>query len=768
MEKAKQHFLDGLAAMQAENWTQAEAAFRQSLTYVPDRVSTRVNLSATLLKLKKQEDAAAVIASILSQDPSNVDALLNEGILFFGQKRFVQALARFDTLKSAHPGNLHVYLNRAMTLDALNRGHEALMDLDHVIRSIPDDALAHACRAGVLCRMEQWRDALSSADRALQLKPDDAQAHFARGNVLFGLKQPEQALQSFEKAISLRADFAEASCHCGRVRGSLLQWQAAIECYGNALSIHPSYVEALVERGRAFEQVGKMAAAHADYARALVIDPECGPAYIEQGNLHRKNKQLELAIAAYEAAHRLDPHTPFLKGKLLHAKMLSCDWTDLSVLRLAIDQGVEAGEKAIDPFAYQAITSSEALLGACARIFSQHWFPPQYRAVSRLRKKQKIHVGYLCGEFREQATSFLMARVYELHNKERFRVVAFDNGFDDGSDFRRRIVSAFDEVVDISVLSDAQAYAEIQKREIDILVNLNGYFGLARPHIFAMRPSPIQVNYLGFPGTIGAPHMDYLLADETVIPVQSQRHYAEQIVYLPQSYQANDDRRAISASRCIRSDFGLPNEGFVFCCFNNNYKITPETFEGWMRLLKRVPGSVLWLFESNLEATKNLRLAAARSGIDGERLVFAQDLPLPEHLARHALADLFLDTLPYNAHTTASDCLWAGLPLLTCTGDSFPGRVASSLLRALDLPELITSSQHQYEEKAVWLANNPGELRALRQKLAGNRLQSPLFNSALKTLHLEQAYSIMLERHHAGLPPGAFSVPAEPAPATLD
>lgn len=758
MAKAREHFLDGLAAMQAENWTQAEAAFRQSLAHVPDRVSTRVNLSATLLKLKKRDEAAAVIADILAQDAANADALLNEGILFFERKQYAQALARFHSLITAHPGNVQAYLNRALALDALHREREALADLDHVVREIPDHALAHACRAAVLCRMERWNEALLSIDRALQLKPDDAQAYFTRGNVLFGLRQTEQALRSFEKAIALRGDFAEAFCNCGMLQAFLLQWNAAIDCYSKALSINPYYAEAFVHRGRAYEQLGKNDAAQSDYARAIVLDSECSPAYIEQGNFYRKNKQLESAIRAYEIAHRFDPWCPFLKGKLLHAKMLCCDWSGLPALQLAIDAGVQTGEKVVDPFAYQAVASSEALLGACARIFSRHWFPPQHGDLPRSRPKAKIHIGYLCGEFREQATSFLMARVYELHDKTRFRMLAFDNGYDDGSALRRRIAGAFDEMVDISALNDASALAEIRKREIDILINLNGYFGLARPNLFAMRPSPVQVNYLGFPGTIGAPYMDYLLADETVIPVHSQPHYAEKIVYLPHSYQANDSRRAIADRRYTRSDFGLPETAFVFCCFNNNYKITPDTFAAWMRILRQVAGSVLWLFEGNPDAARNLRLAAARSGVDGERLVFAQDLPLPEHLARHALADLFLDTQPYNAHTTASDCLWAGLPLLTRAGDSFPGRVASSLLKALDLPELISDSQPHYEDTAIRLAQRPGELLSLRRKLAANRKTSPLFNSALITRHLERAYSVMHERHLAGLPPQAFSV----------
>jgi predicted O-linked N-acetylglucosamine transferase (SPINDLY family) len=628
---AKLHFLAGLSAMQDEKWTQAEAALKQSLSYMPGRVSTLINLSTTLLKLKKYEEAAIVISKILAQDASNPEALLNEGILYFNQEQFSLALARFDSLIAVHPGNTQARLNRALVLQALGQWQEALIELDHLIAMAPDNALK----------------------------------------------------------------------------------------------------------------------------------PQCSAAYINLGDFYRRNKSLDLAVNAYEKALGIDPRAPYIKGKLLHAKMLGCDWTNLNALRLAIDQGVQSGEQVVEPFAYQAIASSEALLSACAKIFSQQGFPPRHQDIPRLRKKEKIHIGYLCGEFRDQATSILMTRVYELHNRDRFKIVAFDNGFDDGSHLRRRISNAFDDMVDISLLSDAQALIEIQKREIDILINLNGFFGLARPNLFAMRPSPIQVNYLGFPGTIGAPYMDYLLADDAVIPVHSQRHYSENIVYLPNSYQANDDKRTISSRRFSRAELGLPNKGFVFCCFNNNYKITPDTFAGWMRILQQVDGSVLWLFEDNPVAAKNLRLEASRSGVAAERLIFAKPLPASDHLARHALADLFLDTLPYNAHTTASDCLWTGLPLITCTGQTFPGRVASSLLMAIGLPELIVNNQQQYEDKAVWLARNPSQLQVIRQKMANNIDQHPLFNSTLFTHHLERAYSVMVERYHAGQAPQAFTVPDE-------
>lgn len=348
----------------------------------------------------------------------------------------------------------------------------------------------------------------------------------------------------------------------------------------------------------------------------------------------------------------------------------------------------------------------------------------------------------------------------EQHDTSQFEIHAFDNGWDDGSETRRRIADAVHRIVDIRNLNDAQAASAIRDSGIDILVNLNGYFGDDRTRVFAQHPAPVQVNYLGFPGTLGAAYMDYIVADATVIPESQRPFFNEKVVHLPDSYQANDRARPIADRAFTRDEFGLPQDGFVFCCFNNNYKITPQTFDGWMRILARVPGSVMWLIEDNATASGNLRKEAAARGIAPERLVFAARMPPDEHLARHRCADLFLDTLPYNAHTTASDALWAGLPLLTCMGDTFAGRVAASLLGAIGLPELVTSSQTDYERLAIELATQPDRLAALRRKLADNRLTTPLFDTARFTRHLEQAYAAMHARRKAGQRPGHIVVPA--------
>jgi predicted O-linked N-acetylglucosamine transferase (SPINDLY family) len=310
-----------------------------------------------------------------------------------------------------------------------------------------------------------------------------------------------------------------------------------------------------------------------------------------------------------------------------------------------------------------------------------------------------------------------------------------------------------DSIIDIRKLDDPSAAATVRENQIDILVNLNGYFGEERTRMFARRPAPVQVNYLGFPGTMGSDYMDYIIADDCVIPPEHRKYFREKVVYLPNSYQANDAKKEIGTVGLSRATYGLPPQGFVFCCFNNNYKIIPEIFDRWMRILKQVDQSVLWLIEDSEKAASNLRTEATARGVSAERLIFAKRLPLSEHLARHRLADLFLDTLPYNAHTTASDALWAGLPVLTCLGQTFAGKVGASLLEAIGLPELITTTLDDYVQLAIDLAKHPEKVTLVKRKLLDNRLTTPLFNTEQFTRDIEAAYSAMYERLRAGLRP---------------
>jgi predicted O-linked N-acetylglucosamine transferase (SPINDLY family) len=441
----------------------------------------------------------------------------------------------------------------------------------------------------------------------------------------------------------------------------------------------------------------------------------------------------------------------------LHLKMYGADWENFQTEKSRIDQGVRDGQRVVRPFVYQALSSSPADLQACSRIFARQFFSPSAPPPFRYNH-DRIRIGYVSGEFREQATAYLMAELYELHDRTKFEVIAIDNGGGDGSPMRRRLESAFDRLVYINQMTDDEAANRIRAEEIDILVNLNGYFGAPRMGVFARRSAPVQVNYLGFPATLGAPYMDYIIADRVVIPDGGQDFYDEQVVWLPHSYQVNDRRRVVAPDVPGRAALGLPENGIVFCNFNQSYKITPDVFASWMRILHAVNGSVLWLLDARPPFQKNLAQQAARHGIAQERLIFAPSLPYEHHLARLKQADLFLDSLPYNAHTTASDALWAGLPLLTCKGTSFPGRVAASLLYAIGMPELVTETMADYEKLAIGLAKDANALKALKQKLADNRLTAPLFDTDLFRINLERAYTTMWQSWKSGQAPRSFAV----------
>jgi predicted O-linked N-acetylglucosamine transferase (SPINDLY family) len=436
--------------------------------------------------------------------------------------------------------------------------------------------------------------------------------------------------------------------------------------------------------------------------------------------------------------------------------MQQADWRGIDQAIAAIDQGVRDGRPVVRPFVYQAISQSPDDLKRASILYAAHRFPPKEPMAGKSPPHDKIRVGYVSGDLREQATSFLTAGLYECHDRDTFEIVAFDMGWDDGSRLRQRLEAAFDKFVTLTHLPARDAAERIKAEGIDILVNLNGYFGAESMSVFAHRPAPIQVNYLGFPATLGAPYIDYILADRIVIPEDEQDCYTEKVVYLPDCYQVNDSKRPIAGNIPTRAQCGLPEQAFVFCNFNHIYKLTPGMFAVWMTLLKEVEGSVLWLLRSNKDFPDRLRREAEKAGVAGERLVFAPPATPAEHLARMKLADLFLDSMPYNAHTTASDALWAGLPLLTCRGTAFPGRVAASLLHAAGLPELVTTCLQQYQAEAKRLAGDPASLRVIRQKLQETRLNMKLFDTKQFCRHIEAAYRTMLNiSAHA---PHGFSV----------
>jgi predicted O-linked N-acetylglucosamine transferase (SPINDLY family) len=575
------------------------------------------------------------------------------------------------------------------------------------------------------------------------------------GTIFLQKSNLEDGVRILDRSLAIDPNQPNALINCGIALKQLKRLDEAVASYDRAIALNPNYAEANYNRGNALQDLKRLDEAVASYDRAIALNPNYAEAYSNRGNVLQELKQFDAAIINYNKAIELIHDHQFLNGVRLHTKMYICDWNNYDDEITALAEKIKLNEKASTPFAILALFDSLSLQRKTTEIYVQHKFliDNALPKLSKYSRHEKIRIGYFSADFRNHPVSHLMAGLLEIHNRSNFEITAFYFGPNVRDAMRRRIEAGVDKFIDVGSISDKDVALLSRSMEIDIGIDITGHTAHSRPGIFTNRAAPIQAGYLGYPGTTGASYIDYLIADQTVIPQDHQKYYSEKIVYLPNSYQVNDTKREIADKVFTRQELGIPENGFVLCSFNNNYKITPKTFDGWMRILKKIEGSVLWLLEDNPSAAVNLQKEAQFRGVSKERLIFAQRMKPLEHLARHRVADLFLDTLPYNAHTTASDALWAGLPVLTCMGESFASRVAASLLNAIHLPELITTSQEEYENLAVELATHPEKLQIIKQKLAANRLSTPLFNTKLFTTNIENAYSKMYERYHADLSP---------------
>ena len=464
-----------------------------------------------------------------------------------------------------------------------------------------------------------------------------------------------------------------------------------------------------------------------------------------------------MARVNYEKAYSTNPDLNFLLGTVLHYQMQECDWRNLDERIKQLEIEVEKGKKTTVPFSVLSLIDKPLIHKRVAEIFVENYYQEkeiekEIEKKEELIKNNKIRLGYFSADFHNHATTYLMAELLEKHDKSKFEIIGFSFGPSKNDEMRQRVAEAFNQFIEVGDLKDKEIALLALDMKIDIAIDLKGYTTDSRPGIFKLRCAPVQISYLGYPGTMGANFIDYIIADHVVINEKNINYFTEKIIYMPNSYQVNDSKRKISNNNLNRKDYDLPDKDFVFCCFNNNYKITPQTFEVWMNLLKKINTSVLWLLGDNKNAINNLRKEAEIRGVNPNRLVFASRVPLEEHLARHKLADLFLDTLPYNAHTTASDALWAGLPVLTCVGQSFASRVSASLLSTFKLNELITYSYEEYENKAIEIAKNPSLIQALKSRIVNDKNINPLFNPSLFVKYLEIAYQVVHNRGKNSLP----------------
>jgi protein O-GlcNAc transferase len=771
----------------------ALAAFDRLLLREPDHIAGITERGSVLLALKQHDAALTCIEKAIALDPRYAEAHLTRGAVYARLKRHDEAIGSFDHAVRLNPNLAHAWLGYGKVLFELRRFDDALIAYGRaeVLKSGLDEVWI--ARGNVFYEQRRYDEASAAYDKALALKTRSAEAWVGRGNVARELKRYDEALAAFDKALAFKAETAEAWLGRGNVLFDLSRFEAALAAYDKALALRAGYdeawlgqgnsllrlkrfnealatyekaaglAEAWLGRGNVFYELWRFPEAAVAYDQALALKPALAGAWYGRGSVLRELKQYDEAVAAYDKAFSLNPDlTGALSGRI-NVKNCSCNWIGWDADCARLISSNRKGDANAGPFEFLAVPSSAQDQLTCAKSWVKTMHPPSAQPLWQGERytHDRIRIAYLSSDFREHPVSYLAAGLFDHHDESRFEITAVSWGQNDNSELRRRLEASFERFIDVEAQGDDQVARLIRDLEIDILVDLAGLTKYGRPNIAARRPSPVQVNYLGYAGTMGAEYIDYIIADPTLIPESDQRHYLEKIAYLPHSYMPHDDRDRLIADRTFeRAEFGLPESGFVFCCFNNAYKLNPHVFRSRMQILKAVEGSVLWLTRDNPSATDNLRKEAALAGVDPDRLVFASRLPSSaDHLARHRLADLFLDTLPYNAHTTASDALWAGLPVLTQIGETFAGRVAASLLTAIGLSELIARTPEEFESIAIELASRPAALAAIKAKLAQHRSAQPLFDTKSYTRHIESAYATMVERHQKGLPPDHIQVP---------
>jgi len=792
-----------IIAAQQGDLVRAEALFREEIRLQPNAAAGHHHLGSLLQQQGRWAEAVVAHREAIRLDSKFAQAHLGLGNALKGQNRLEQAEQSYVAALKVNPTYAAAHNNVGVVLQMQGKLDAAASAYRRAAEAMPAFAEAFFNLGVVLQEMNDFDGAENAYRRAIAVDPKGAVAYNNLGTVLKDLGRLDAAVEAFEEAIALRTGYAEAICN----RAAVLQQQGrladALAGYGRALTLRPDYLDAANNAGIVLQELGRqrdaielyrrfiraapenadlhnnmgtalLAVGQADEAmsafhQALACRPDFPEAAYNLGNARRELGLLGAAIEAWSDALCLRADYADALGQLAYHRALACQWGTYAADQESL-RGLVRGGKRVPPFYLLSTRATPAEQLQCAEQWIEPIKPPRSDVFQhRVRHETgRIRLGYLSGDFHEHATSRLMAELFEQHDRRRFEVYGYSYGRDDGSVMRSRLGTAFDRFVDIMELPYRDAARRIHDDKVDILIDLKGYTHGARPAIVAHRPAPIQVGYLGFPATMGADFVDYVLVDRFVIPEHLSHFFSERLVRLPGCYQANDRKREVGPARTERSTWGLPEHGLVLCCFNNSYKLSPEIFDIWMRLLLSAPASVLWLLSANAMVESNLRAEAVGRGVDPDRLLFAPLVPSPEHLERYRHADLFLDTVPCNAHTTASDALWCGLPVLTCCGDTFASRVAGSLLTTSGLSELVTSSLQEYEQAALSLVAAPGRLKDLRRKIERERDVNPLFDLPKLASAVEAVYERIWQRWLAGQRPEPFSignVQAKPEPA---
>jgi len=712
--------------------------------------------------LGMRDQALESYAEALARDPDFYDALVNMGDALLQAGRAQEALALCDRALVLRPGDLASLNNRGNALLALKRHSEALECFDSVRELVPGNLDVISNRAGALLALGRFDEVERECIGVLDAQPGHVMARLNLGRALGMQGRAAEAVQQYDQALAQRPGEFDAWCERAMLLRELQRYHEAAESQRRAVALRPDTAGAWNDLAATLLFLDDHAGALASCQRALSLDPSLAGAWSNRGLTLEFLERHEEAIPAYERALALDPDTPYADGRLAWLKLKLGDWNEHAASVARIVRNVRAGQRATEPFELLFFTDDPADQLACARTCTGDRYPPTAAVWTGERYAHKrIRLAYVSADFRDHPASYLLAELFEGHDRARFELYGISLGPDDKGPMAVRVSSAFEHFLRVRERSDREIAALLREHEIDIAVDLLGYTSHRRTGLFAMRPSPIQVNYLGFPATVGTDYHDYILADPFLIPDGSDTHYSEKVARLPDTFQANDTSRRRAEETPTRMSLGLPEQAVVYCSFNKSPKINPETFDAWMSILRGVPGSVLWLWGGEAALERNLHREAQARGVDPSRLVLAAGVPYARHLARLKCADISLDTFPFNGGATASDALWCGVPVITRPGRALASRMAGSLLRAVGLPELVVEDSTRYTALAIRLGTDAG-LRALtREKLSANRGTWPLFDAERFRRHIEAAYEIMWRRYQAGQPPESFSVPRD-------
>ena len=696
----------------------------------------------------------------LSTKPDHAGAFYKMGNALQKQNKLEEAIEAYNKALAIKPDYANAYNDMGIAFQEQNKLEEAIEAYNQALAVKPDYAEALYNIGIALQEQNKLEEAIEAYNKALAIKPDYAKAHYNIGTAFQDQGKLEEAIEAYVNALAIKADYAKAYNNLGTAFQNQNKLEEAIEAYNQALAVKPDYAETYINIGIVLQKQNKLEEAIEAYNKALAIKPDYSEAYSHMGTAFQEQNKLEEAIEAYSQALAIKPDYESVRAINLHQHAHICNWDSIAKdVNLIPELGTS--EMHVSPFALLPLEDAPDRHLIRSKIYAkakypQKILPPRGRPYKR---PKRIRIGYFSTDFKEHPVAYLISKVLEQHNRDQFEVFGYSVHGSSSCAMRQRLESSFDSFTDVQRMSDRDITLKVRQDEIDIAIDLNGYTENARTGIFAYRAAPIQINYLGYPGTLGVDFMDYIVADRFLIPSKNQKHFNEKPLYLPNTYMPTDDSRLLSQKHMNRSDMGLPDDAFVFCCFNNNYKISPNEFDIWMRLLTKVENSVLWLRQSNQSSNINMKNEAQKRKVDPSRLVFADKISMDEHLARQRFADLFVDTFAFNAHTTAAEALWAGLPVVTKAGLGFAARVAGSLLNAVGLPELVTETEQDYEELILELATTPIKLAGIKEKLAANRLTQPLFNTDLYTKHLENGYQQAYENYFKGNLPQTIIVP---------